>query len=257
MSQGKNTFTFSSLLKLPKPVHDFLWRLGYEIRPVTTNPWHLHQLQRFGFHPQTVVDVGVGFGTLVLYKAFPCAYHVLIEPVVEFDPHIKNILQTYRGHSVRTAVGAEEGKRVLHLDPGWPERGSMYTRTALEASGHELVHREVSMTTLDALIMQQALQPPFGLKIDAEGCEYEIIQGAEQFLKQTEFVIAEVAVANRFHRGYTFRDFIDLMYQHKFSLCEILDVGRNDDHTLTFIDAVFRRMVPLSSPASRPGLTED
>ena len=247
MTPGKEKLTLPSFFRLPNTVHRFLWWLGYEIRPAARHSWQPHHLQRLGFQPQTVVDVGVGVGTPVLYKAFPSAYHVLIEPLEEFEPNLNTILRKYRGHSVRTALGAEEGKRVLHLDPEFPERGSMYTRTALEASGHELAPREVSVTTLDALMKQQTLQPPFGLKIDAEGCEYEIIQGAKEFLKQTEFVIAEVAVAKRFHRGYTFRDFINLMHHHQFSLCEELDVGRSDDHTLTFIDAVFRRFTPISS----------
>ena len=231
-------------LKLPKQVHQFLWWLGYELRPVFNHHWHLHQLQRLGFHPRTVIDVGVGFGTPVLYQAFPAAYHVLVEPLREFEPQLKTILQTYRGQYFLAALGAKDEERVLYMDTTWPERGSLYKRTALEASG-VLIPRKVPVTSIDALITQHDFQPPFGLKIDAEGGEYEIIQGARHVLRQTEFVIAEVAVADRFAAGYSFRDFIELMHQQHFRVCEILDIGRSESNTLTFLDVVFRRISPL------------
>ena len=133
--------------KLPKQVHQFLWWLGYELRPVFNHHWQLHQLQRLGFHPQTVIDVGVGFGTPVLYQAFPAAYHVLVEPLREFEPQLKTILQTYRAQYVLAALGARDEERVLYMDTAWPERGSLYQRTTLEASG-DLIPREVPVTSL-------------------------------------------------------------------------------------------------------------
>src|SRR5262245_37951552 len=234
----------SKFFKLPKRVHQFLWWLGYELRPVLNHHWYLHQLQRLGFHPQTVIDVGVGSGTPVLYQAFPAAYLVLVEPLHEFEPHLKSILRTYRGQYFLTALGASDGERVLYMDTAWPERGSLYKRTTLEASG-VLTPRLVPVTSIDALIAQHDFQPPFGLKIDAEGGGYEIIQGARHVLPQTEFFIAEDAVADRFFAGYTFRDFIELMHQQHFRVCEILDIGRSENTTLTFLDVVFRRTLPL------------
>jgi FkbM family methyltransferase len=234
----------AKFLKLPKRVHQFLWWLGYELRPTLNHHWHLHQLQRLGFHPATVVDVGVGFGTPTLYQAFPTAYIVLLEPLCEFEPHLKTILSTYRGRYFLTALGARAGTRLLYRDAAWPERSSLYRRTEVEASHTPLIPREVPVTSLDALLTQHHFQPPFGLKIDAEGGELEIIMGARRFLQQTEFVIAEVAVADRFVAGYSFRDFIDLMHQQHFRVCELLDIGRSADASLTFVDLVFRRTMP-------------
>ena len=46
---------------------------------------------------ETVVDVGVAYGTPALYTAFPDAYFFLFEPVAEFEPHLKSILTSVRG----------------------------------------------------------------------------------------------------------------------------------------------------------------
>jgi len=43
----------------------------------------LHVLQQHGFWPETVFDIGVGFGTWGLYRAFPSALYHLIEPTRE------------------------------------------------------------------------------------------------------------------------------------------------------------------------------
>lgn len=84
-------------------------------------------------------------------------------------------------------------------------------------------------------------QPPFGLKIDTEGFEVQVIEGASKFLQETQFVISEVPVADRFEGGYSFAEFIALMNKHGFSVCDILDIGRADSSEVTFMDLVFKK----------------
>ena len=79
------------------------------------------------------------------------------------------------------------------------------------------------------------------MKIDVEGWEDRVIKGAGEVLRDTEFVIAEVSVANRFFDGYTFAEFIALMDDRGFSACDFLDIGRADDSTVTFVDVLFKR----------------
>src|SRR5947199_5134856 len=56
-----------------------------------------------------VFDVGVGWGTPELYEAFPQARHILVEPLVEYEPAIQQILDRYDADWVRAAAGAEAG----------------------------------------------------------------------------------------------------------------------------------------------------
>jgi hypothetical protein len=92
------------------------------------------------------------------------------------------------------------------------------------------------MTTLDRLMEEHGFQPPFGLKIDAEGLEYEVIQGATAFLRETQFVVAEVSVAKRFEESYSFSEFAELMDRNDFYLWDILHIGGK-----RFVDAAFRK----------------
>ena len=62
---------------------------GLDIRKVgknslkqrTTMTETLQHISSLGFKPATVIDVGVAYGTHELYKGFPKARHLLIEPL--------------------------------------------------------------------------------------------------------------------------------------------------------------------------------
>lgn len=96
------------------------------------------------------------------------------------------------------------------------------------------------MTTLD-LIEQSAWPPPFGLKLDAEGAELEILRGARETLTKCEFVIAEVSVLPRFEGGYAFAEFVAAMDEAGFAARDFLGIGRAPSGDVTFTDLLFRR----------------
>lgn len=215
-----------------------LLKLGYQLKSTRGVGWHPDNLRSIGC-PRTVVDVGVGFGTLPLYEAFPESFHVLVEPLDEFEGHIKSILKNYRGEHIRTAVGAREEEQQIHTEPTFPLRSSLQSRTELTATGDSAEKRRVPVTTLDALLEKRAFEPPFGLKIDTEGFECQVIEGAPGFLRKTQFVIAEVSVSPRFEDGYTFAEFVELMDQNHFALYDILQVQRPHHSRILYMDAVF------------------
>ena len=225
-----------------------LSKFGYEVRrihyPEWKNArayWESAYLKRLGFQPRTVVDVGVAYGTPPLYEAFPESYLVLIEPLKEFESHMQEILKKYNGKYFLTGLGARDEKKIINVEPGYIERSSLYNRTPLELTADEISQREIPVTTLDGIMEKHHIQPPFGLKIDAEGFEMQVIEGASKFLLETQFVITEVPVSNRFEEGYSFAQFIALMDKCGFSVCDILDIGRATNTEVIFMDLVFRR----------------
>ena len=81
----------------------FINRCGFEVRRIgTARPCRsmagvLANVARLGFVPNIVIDVGVAKGTFALYEAFPNAYHLLVEPLEEFEDDIISILKKYKG----------------------------------------------------------------------------------------------------------------------------------------------------------------
>ena len=62
-----------------------------------------------GLRPQTVIDVGVACGTFELYGAFPESAHLLIEPIEEFEPTIKDICRKFNSQYVLAAASEKPG----------------------------------------------------------------------------------------------------------------------------------------------------
>lgn len=219
-----------------------LGSLGFELRRSGRSGWSPAHLRRHGFAPRTLVDVGVGHGTPALYDAFPDAELVLVEPLAEFEPDLKRILAARPGRYLLAALGAEPGERTLHVEPGNRLKSSFLERSALTATGDPLERRRVPVTTLDRLLEEQRPTPPFGLKLDTEGFELDVVKGATRLLADTLFVIAEVSVAPRFEGGYAFADFVAALAARGFRACDVLEVARGSRSPETpYVDLLFRR----------------
>lgn len=223
---------------------------GWQVQRVVPPPdcwlpahayWKPDYIRRLGFRPGTIIDVGVARGTADLYNAFPDAYLLLIEPVAEFTPDIQAILASRPGALVPVALGAQPGERELRIEPNRPLLTSFYEREVNEQTGDDPLLRRIPVATLDSILETRDCPRPYGLKIDAEGAELEIIRGAAAVLRHTEFVIAEVSVPRRFHGGYRFADLIAALDAHGFEAVDFLDIGRDTASFVTFTDFVFRR----------------
>jgi FkbM family methyltransferase len=191
--------------------------------------WSTEVLRKKGIAPATIIDVGAGDGTGPLLRAFPDAYHVLIEPQAELEPSLRRHLEKLRGEVLITAVGDHEGEALLYVDANRPMTSSLYEPQA----GAAREARPVPLAKLDRLAAERGWEAPFGLKIDAEGADHLVIEGATEVLKQCQFVIAEVLVtlARSEHLTYagglTFAQFIALMDTRGFELRDILDAPRS------------------------------
>ena len=220
-----------------------LMRLGYDLRRADTAGWSPQNLRvRAGITPRTVIDVGVGPGTPGLYEAFPDAHLVLIEPLREFEPGLRRLLRNRKGDYLLTAVGAVDGSAVINADPKLPAQSSIKTRSPLVASTNITEVRKIPITTLDQLYEQFRWTGPLALKIDTEGYEHLVVEGASRLLQDTQFVIAEVSVARRFEDSYSFADFITLMQRQGFVTHDVLDAPRTPNGELGYLDMLFRRV---------------
>ena len=226
-------------------------------KPRWKSGWEPATLRQLGFSPRTVVDVGAGDGdgTPELYAAFPDAFHVLVEPLKENEPHLQRILQEYNGQYFLTALGAREEELTINVElpPRWRNMSSIHPRTDFTSSSNPVEKRKIPVTTLDALLDKHDFQAPFGLKVDTEGFEYQVIEGATNFLRGTQFVITEVNVAKVYEGSYSFAEFVEIMAENSFALCDILYTKRMGPGKVLFVDAVFKR-ADLDGESAATGL---
>jgi len=166
-----------------------------------------------------------------------------VEPVSEFFEEIGQFLARRRGVHIPAAAGSSEGELELRVELDGSEGSSQYSRNPLDNTGHTARPRRVRVTTIDRIIADHTFPAPFGLKIDTEGAELEVIRGAAATLERTLFVIAEVGVLHdRFEGSYSFAQFITAMDQAGFEVCDLLAIGRcRSSSHVSFVDLVFQR----------------
>lgn len=210
---------------------------------VGPDKWHPAFLRRLRFPVRTLLDVGVARGTPELYAAYPDAHVVMFEPrdIRAVVAEYQKALPSVEYHAV--ALGAEEGTATLQVPHGQGALASLYDRTPLtdrpELARQEL---EVPVRRLDDLRATGTWDPPYGLKIDTEGFELEVLRGAVETLASTKFVIAEGSVKRRFEGSYEFHELVAFMAEHGFALLDVLNGHRGSPR---FLDCLF---VPAEDP---------
>lgn len=222
-------------------VNKMLAPWGFQIsRRSTTRKTMAEALQhvaRIGFIPQTVIDVGVAYGTVELYEAFPHARHLLVEPLAEYQGVLDAIAGKYNAEYVLAAASASPGTTVIHVHPELS--GSSIYREA--EGGHvDGIPREVPLVTLDDLCRERGLRGPYLIKADVQGAELQILEGAKKILEETELVLLEVSLFQFFLNGPQFHDVVSNMKDHGFVVYDIFGGHcRPFDNALAQVDVAF------------------
>jgi FkbM family methyltransferase len=159
-------------------------------RIFSTGEWEPAELQfiRSYVKPGMVVmDVGANIGvhTLTLAECVGPAGSVhSFEPTGVFETLRYNVHQNgfdSRAHLNHCAVGAHEGSlRLLECKPGYELFTSEGTPLAPEAATDRYV--EYPMTSLDAYTAKQGVRHIDFLKVDVEGSEDRVFEGAQELL---------------------------------------------------------------------------
>jgi FkbM family methyltransferase len=196
--------------------------------------WDPARLALSDFTPVTVIDVGANEGVPSLVGVFPDAHHVLIEPLHEYEPALRQLLTDARsGEYVCAAIGAQDGEVEINVERMMELSSVLQEKERAKRPPPE--RRRVPMRKLDSLLAERAWKGPFGLKIDVEGFEDRVIAGAESLLASTQFVLAEVSLTHRFEGALLSGEFIGLMRRHGFAVADVINAHG------TYADLLFER----------------
>jgi FkbM family methyltransferase len=147
--------------------------------------------------PDTFFDVGAntGFYSLVAVTADDRIQVHAMEAVPEIATLFRsNVAVNQAGDRIRLhelAVGDTTGTTMLHLPPAQPD-GTIETSASLDASFKEQIARriEVPVQRLDDLWTEVGKPPTSLIKIDVEGAERLVLEGAEELIETCRPVLA-------------------------------------------------------------------
>ncbi|MFW2829342.1 FkbM family methyltransferase [Sphingomonas sp. ID0503] len=198
---------------------------------------HWGRLKHLVPAPDIVVDAGASLGTPRLYKAFPTAKFILVDPIEENRAGLEAFGASYDIDIRIVALGAARGEAVLNVGGNaGKSRSSFLERSDHLAGGDE--KRLVPVAPLTDLV------PPtgsIGLKIDTEGYELEVLKGAEPLFPRIPWIVAETSMFPRFHGDPLFAGIYGFLAPHGYQFRDFVSIRRNPDGGLRHVDALFVR----------------
>ena len=189
-----------------------------------------------GITYSTVIDVGCADGHffLNLMKFFPDAVPLHVDANRLYETSLKAIKEAIGGDyfigAVTDHVGEIEITESAH--PYWssirPEGDIYWSRI------NSLVKNKskIPATTLDMLVDKLALKPPFLLKLDMQGAEESVLDGAPSVLRNTHVVICEADIED-------FHDINGALVKAGFRLYDLTDLYRLGDGTLGWFYPIY------------------
>lgn len=224
-------------------VNSVLRPLGLEIRRSKTPRRHtlrgtLEHAKRRGFEPETVIDVGAGVGTFELYETFPKARHILIEPLEENRAYLERIVgKLGNAEYIIAAATRKSGTVTINVHRDF-YGSSLYSES--EGPSVDGIVRTIPAITLDEVCKERELRGPYLIKVDVQGAELDVLAGADQVLKDADYVVLEVCLMGFFVGGPQLHDVIVFMKEREFVVYDILDPAcRPLDGAMSHVDMAF------------------
>lgn len=202
----------------------------------------LMRLRDAGMTPHTVFDVGAAFGdwSAACAGVFPRARYVLLEPLTEYRP-ILDARAAKIGNATVVNAAASNVSGTTTFNVHEDLVGSSLLKET-EGGNVDGVERTVPTSRVDDVARSHSLRGPFLLKVDVQGAELAVLEGATEVLRNTTAVVVEVSFLDFFLGGASFADVVKHMSARGFVVHDIFGLMRRPvDHALAQADLLFIR----------------
>jgi FkbM family methyltransferase len=182
----------------------------------------ISSLKRQGVLPKTVIDVGANVGQFAVAcaKTYPNTTVYSFEPSPESAARLKkNVSKLSTVHVFPMALGERKGEVPFHINSHSHSSsilalGELHRASFPNALETHTVH--VPMSTLDCELSSVSMEGPVLLKLDVQGYEPQVLQGATKTLTRVDWVLLEASFRPMYEGEITFIEIVRLMEQRGF-----------------------------------------
>lgn len=200
---------------------DFLSNIDVEI--------HNHMLNKFLIQNKkidqlTFFDIGCNAGSfikVVKQKGINAKLHA-------FEPHpylFKYLNETYPNEKInQKCVSDKNGKIVIHIPSISVGISSIINRPVFQDLNQEIRQVETDSITFDSYMEENGIEHVDFVKIDVEGAEYFVFDGARNALKQHKITCGQFEIGID-ESGYNLDDITNLLNEYGY---EVEKIFQND-----------------------------
>jgi len=221
-------------------------KLKHRLQLATAYRWFLsleNDLARMGLgNPSVVFDVGAHLGQTALHfqKAFPSASIHCFEPVVEnFKKLQLNASGKERIKINQFAIGSSQG--FVRMETGHSDQAHQICRNLEKLPGNGDIPM-VRTETIDSYMKHEGIATIDLLKIDVEGYELKVLEGAKAALEKrtVKVILAECDFDPKDTQHTYFNDLWDHLRSKNFSFFGLYDVSHyGNGMGIGFCNALF------------------
>ena len=205
----------------------------YEIPSIEQSLLHLKKL---GFNPKTVFDIGAYEGqfALLIKKIWKDANVVCFEPLSDKIGVLNKVSSKYGDIKVIEGLVGEENKYINFNEAE--------TASSCLSEQHEqgFSVTQKKMNTLTNYIKKYNLSVSDLLKIDTQGYEFQVLQGASEVLDDIQVILAELNFLD-IHKDISLAaEVIQFLNSHNFVIYDIAEIHRRPlDKAIWQTDFIF------------------
>lgn len=200
------------------------------------------------YRPHVILDIGARHGWFFhcWQDWCPDAQVHAFEPVQEaFD----TAMHLYGSHPLvkinQAGVGCNEGFLNIKIfeksgasNSFLPLRKETWDEVQFETGS--VTERAVPVTTIDAYLRKESLPDVYLLKIDVQGYELKVLEGAEATLPRIDHIFVETGIVPFYEGAPRFTDIYEFLSQRGFHLMA-MQAWHRGNHKLMETDMLFRR----------------